>query len=96
MTQPQRDEAARCHLLIRGEVQGVGFRFFAVRQARVLGVAGFVRNRGDGSVEAAAEGLRPSVEAFIERMRVGPASATVREVEVRWVAPLGEEGFRIA
>ncbi|MDQ7850724.1 MAG: acylphosphatase [Armatimonadota bacterium] len=98
MTAPQTPlphERVRCRLLVAGRVQGVGFRFYAVRQARMLGVSGFVRNLPDGRVEAEAEGLRVAVEAFIDRMRLGPAGAVVREVRVEWAAPRGEEGFRI-
>lgn len=98
MTAPQTplpQERVRCRLLVAGRVQGVGFRFYAVRQARMLGVSGFVRNLPDGRVEAEAEGLRVAVEAFIERMRTGPAGAAVREVRLEWTAPRGEEGFRI-
>jgi acylphosphatase len=76
-------------------VQGVGFRFYAVRLARMLGVSGFVRNLPDGRVEAEAEGLRVAVEAFVERMRMGPVGAVVGDVRVDWIVPRGEEGFRI-
>ncbi len=86
----------RCRLLIAGRVQGVGFRFFAVRQAQVLGVAGYVRNRPDGRVEVEAEGMRTIVESFQERMQRGPRGASVRDVQTEWLTPRGEEGFRIA
>ncbi len=90
------DERVRCRLLMAGRVQGVGFRFFAVRQAQVLGVAGYVRNLPDGRVEVEAEGMRTTVESFRERMRQGPRSAVVRDVQTEWLTPRGEEGFRIA
>ncbi|HXF82110.1 MAG TPA: acylphosphatase [bacterium] len=85
----------RAHLWIRGLVQGVGFRFFAVRAAQRYGVSGFVRNLPDGRVEAVAEGLRGSVEAFLEALRRGPAGALVRDVDVQWEAPEGRSGFEI-
>ncbi len=92
---PVPDERVRCRLLLSGRVQGVGFRFYAVRQARNLGVGGFVRNLPDGRVETEVEGRRTGVEAFVERMRRGPNGAVVRDLQVDWIALQGEEGFRI-
>jgi len=92
---PVPDERVRCRLVLSGRVQGVGFRFYAVRQARNLGVGGFVRNLADGRVETEVEGLRVAVEAFIERLRLGPSGAVVRDLQLNWIAPEGEEGFRI-
>ncbi len=57
---------------------------FAMREAQKLGLGGFVRNLRDGRVEAVAEGDRTNLEAFIARLRVGPAGAQVREVAVEW------------
>jgi len=91
-----REERVRCRLRLAGRVQGVGFRYYAVRQARALGVGGFVRNLPDGRVEAEAEGRRPAVEAFLQRVHRGPAGASVRDVESAWLPPRGEEAFRIA
>lgn len=88
-------EVVRCHLWIRGMVQGVGFRFFAERSARRLGVAGFVRNLADGRVEAAVEGPKDAAEAFIDAMRRGPSGARVEDVQMSWEAPSGTGGFRI-
>ena len=88
-------ERGRCHLLIRGRVQGVGFRYYAAHQARLLTLGGFIRNLPSGQVEAEVEGSKEAVEAFISRVRRGPAGAAVAGVDVRWVDPLGEEGFRI-
>jgi acylphosphatase len=88
-------EVVRAHLWISGVVQGVGFRFFAVRAAQRYGVSGFVRNLPDGRVEAVAEGLRESVQAFLETLRRGPAGALVRAVDVQWEAPEGRAGFEI-
>jgi ADP-ribose pyrophosphatase len=70
------------NLRIRGRVQGVGYRDFAWREATALGVAGFVRNRGDGSVEAHVQGPRERCDAFVERCRRGPRASSVKRIEV--------------
>ena len=75
--------------LIRGQVQGVGFRFFTEDVANREGVTGFVRNLGDGSVEAVVEGDREAVERFEMAVRRGPRGAWVDQVEVEAVPPSG-------
>lgn len=70
------------HLAISGRVQGVGFRFYMERKARELGIAGWVRNRRDGSVESVIQGESNAVEAMITWARRGPPSAVVAEVKV--------------
>jgi acylphosphatase len=70
------------HLVIRGRVQGVGFRQFMVRTAHELKITGWVRNRADGSVEAVVAGAPQAVDAIIERARRGPRNATVNGFEV--------------
>jgi acylphosphatase len=70
------------HLAISGRVQGVGFRFYMERKARELGIAGWVRNRRDGSVESVVQGDPGAVETIIEWARRGPPSAVVAEVKV--------------
>jgi len=69
-------------LRISGAVQGVGFRMYMMRKARELGVAGWVRNRSDGSVEAVVQGPAEAVEAIIAWARRGPPSACVNDVRV--------------
>ena len=87
---------ARVHVVVRGRVQGVGFRFFTVRVARQLGVSGFVRNLPDGRVEAVFEGEEEAVKKAIEWCRRGPSLARVDKVEVIWEEPKGEfEDFYI-
>ena len=81
--------------LIRGRVQGVGFRFFAEDVAHREGVNGFVRNLGDGRVEALVEGDREAVERFEMAIWQGPRGARVDEVEVAAVPPSGRMGFLI-
>ena len=67
---------------VRGRVQGVGFRDWVARRARALELAGWVRNRSDGSVEIIAAGEPHSVEPLLEAARNGPPFARVTEVEV--------------
>ena len=72
------------NLVIRGRVQGVGFRFFVVRRATTLGLGGWVRNRQDGAVEVEAEGARAALETLLEAVRHGPSGARVSAVEETW------------
>ena len=71
-----------CHLLIRGRVQGVGFRAYVQHKAKVHGVAGWVRNRSDGSVEAVLHGASEAVQALIDAAHRGPRTARVTDVQV--------------
>jgi acylphosphatase len=72
------------HLVIRGRVQGVGFRSFVQWRARQLGLHGRVRNLPDGSVEIHAEGDEPTLRQLLAIARRGPSSASVREVDESW------------
>jgi acylphosphatase len=82
--------------LISGGVQGVGYRFFAQRAAARHQVLGYVRNLPDGRVEALAEGLAESVEAFKHDLATGPAFAVVENIEEINVEPTGHYSlFRI-
>jgi len=82
------------HLNITGRVQGVGFRFYLERTARQHGVAGWVRNRRNGDVEAVLHGTESAVSAVIEWARRGPRNASVDNVEVQDAA--GDyQGFEI-
>jgi acylphosphatase len=74
----------RLHGLIRGDVQGVGFRFFLIRRAQALGLAGWVTNRDDGAVEFVAEGSRRDLDQLERAAREGPRMARVTRVEVNW------------
>lgn len=74
------------HLIVRGLVQGVGFRYFVLRKASALGLSGFVRNQMDGAVEIVAEGDLALLEDLLSAVRVGPRSAAVRDVAVEWTA----------
>jgi len=82
--------------LVRGRVQGVGFRWFVERQAHILGVAGCVRNNADGAVEVFAQGTREQISNLHSQLMQGPRAARVDTVEVSEV-PLsqGIKTFRI-
>jgi acylphosphatase len=75
--------------IVHGYVQGVGFRYFTVRRANLLGLKGYVRNRRDGTVEAVAEGPRELVDQLLEDLRRGPAGSYVERVEVQELAVTG-------
>ena len=70
--------------VVRGRVQGVGFRYHVLQQARALGLVGYVHNRWDGDVEVIAEGERGRLDQLLSYLQVGPRSAWVREVETAW------------
>ena len=82
--------------IVRGLVQGVGFRYFAVRAARKAGIAGTVRNLSDGTVEAIGEGSAAALSAFRAELERGPAGAHVSEVEEIKLRPDGRyAGFDV-
>lgn len=85
----------RVHVQIRGRVQGVFFRAEACSRAESLGLAGWVRNASDGSVEALFEGEPGRVDSMVDWCRRGPSGASVDEVEVAEGAPQAERGFRV-
>jgi len=84
------------HLSIRGRVQGVGFRAFVEEEAAARQLDGWVRNRRDGSVEAAGAGPREAVDSWIEAVRRGPPVSRVDALEARETdesAFAGRSGF---
>jgi acylphosphatase len=82
--------------LVRGRVQGVGFRWFVEREAHILGIAGWVRNNHDGSVEVLAQGTRDQLSGLHSRLREGPRAARVDVVEVSDASAVaGLNSFRI-
>jgi acylphosphatase len=82
-------------MLVRGTVQGVGFRWFAKELADALGLAGWVRNCGDGSVELEVEGSTDLLDDYERRLQTGNPSAIVKYILAVPVAPRGGNGFEI-
>ncbi|MFN8040607.1 MAG: acylphosphatase [Acidimicrobiales bacterium] len=85
----------RRRVLVSGRVQGVWFRDSCQRAARRLGVAGWVRNRHDGRVEAVFEGPADEVLSMVNWCGTGPPHAVVSGVELTEEEPVGEAGFAI-
>jgi acylphosphatase len=81
--------------LVRGRVQGVGYRYFALQQAEALRVSGFARNLPDGRVEVVGEGPEAAMLDFEAKLREGPAFAQVEGVEREPVDPRGDAGFHV-
>ena len=80
----------RLHAIVYGRVQGVGFRFFVLRQAVALGVTGWVRNLPEGMVEVVAEGNTSDLESLLTALREGPDGAYVRDVKWHYGLASGE------
>jgi acylphosphatase len=90
------EEVVRAHILVRGKVQGVGFRAFTQYQATFRKLQGWVRNCAGGEVELEIEGPNRSVDAFLQAMRQGPPLSQVLQVTVDWKEPNRQtEGFKI-
>jgi acylphosphatase len=80
----------RRRLILSGAVQGVGFRYWAVREASGFEIGGYVRNLPDGSVEAVLEGPAEEVEKYADILKQGPPYGRVRHVDVVNEEPRGE------
>lgn len=81
---------AALRAVVRGRVQGIGFRDYVLTRARFLGLAGYVRNLPDGrSVEVVAEGPRSDLEQLLEYLHQGPRMSRVDAVDVEWGEPSG-------
>ena len=84
------------HMVARGRVQGVFYRASAAREAKRLGLTGWVKNRQDGAVEMVVEGEEDQVKDFLSWAQHGPSTARVEKVETRWRSYTGEyPDFRI-
>ena len=95
MSSSDKDISAS-RFIVRGRVQGVGFRWFVEREAHTLGIAGWVRNNVDGSVEVMAQGTGQQLLALKARLRQGPRAARVDNVEELAASPKADATtFRI-
>jgi DNA ligase D-like protein (predicted 3'-phosphoesterase) len=88
-------EQSAIRAVVSGDVQGVGFREATVREARELGLSGWVRHGEGATVQVHAEGPAPGIEALLAWLRAGPPAARVADVDVDPVAREGHEQFAI-
>src|SRR5207244_6734696 len=96
MTSAEKFTLQARRFIVRGRVQGVGFRWFVEREAHTLGISGWVRNNGDGSVEVLAMGTRDQLSGLRSRLREGPRAARVDDVQESEARPVsGLNTFRI-
>jgi acylphosphatase len=96
MSDPRPSGRERLDVTVRGRVQGVGYRVFAVREAGYLDLDGWVANEMDGTVRVVAEGPRAALEALLERLAEGPPAGFVDRVVPRWEPARGiAPGFHI-
>jgi acylphosphatase len=84
------DDVVRLDAVVRGRVQGVGFRYFVLDEADRLGVTGWVANQPDGSVRCVAEGPRSRLETLLGILREGPRGAWVDGVDATWGPAAGD------
>jgi acylphosphatase len=92
----QSTKKEELYAVVVGLVQGVGFRYFVVREAQHLGLHGFARNESDGNVEVVAQGARNSLERLLIRLQQGPPAAQVKQVQATWRQPTEHvNGFHI-
>lgn len=82
----------RLDAVVRGRVQGVGFRYFVLRAAAEADLDGWVANGADGSVRCRAEGSPAALEALLEALRTGPSGARVEAVDAAWSEATGDLG----
>ena len=84
MSSPPEDTLT-VNMKITGKVQGVGFRYFVLRQAQELGITGRVSNKSNGDVEAFAQGEKADLEQFIAKVKEGPSFSRVEDVSLNWL-----------
>ena len=74
----------RAEIVVNGLVQGVGYRYFVIREAKALGLKGFTKNLYTGEVLTVVEGEKALVEVMIKKLKVGPSHASVKNCKVDW------------
>lgn len=96
MSQRNLQEIEEMQAVVRGIVQGVGFRYFVVEKAASIGLRGYARNESNGDVVVLAQGPRPALERLLFLLRQGPPAADVRDVLVSWGKPTEHvSGFHV-
>jgi acylphosphatase len=88
------EDLTSLRLRVEGFVQAVGYRNFAIGEATNLGLDGWIRNRGDGTVEILVSGTTKAVEAFVAAAMRGPEGSRVKNVELHNAEPPAEKGFQ--
>lgn len=91
----EKDEKIRYVIKVTGRVQGVGFRYSTLNEAKKLGLTGHVRNLPDGSVKIEAEGSKDQLDALVEWCRREPGSSSVDSVTFDTLSPAGYDEFRV-
>lgn len=87
-TNPPSSGLAAVHAVVNGRVQGVGYRYFVLREAHRLDLAGWTRNTDEGAVEVYAVGERDGLKSLIDALERGPAFARVEDVRADWNVPV--------
>jgi acylphosphatase len=87
MNQQEQNNIEELYALVRGQVQGVGYRYFVIQKAHSLNLRGYVRNLSNGDVEVLAQGPRPALERLYHLLWQGPSAAQVDRVEATWRTP---------
>ena len=93
MKENREEKPAAFYALVRGRVQGVGFRYSAIRAAQRFMINGWVRNTYSGDVEVWAEGPREKLDLFLEWLERGPQLARVDSINTENRSPVGYDGF---
>ncbi len=83
-------EETRAEIIVNGLVQGVGFRYYVIRKAAMLGLTGYTQNLYTGEVLTIAEGPKEKLIELFELLKIGPASAHVKNANIIWKEPTGE------
>ena len=80
----------RAEILVNGLVQGVGYRYFALKNAEELGLKGYTKNLFNGDVYTVVEGEHFEIEDFYDKLKIGPAHAHVKNSSIKWSEPKNE------
>ena len=80
----------RANIVVGGLVQGVGFRYFVLRNANDLELNGYVKNQMDGTVLTVCEGTKSKIELLFNKLRIGPMHSNVKDCKIGWSSFVGE------